>query len=379
MADRVGDRLEATIPLFDGDDAITGVSFTIDVQTGPSGAISGTTVTEIGGGLYLIQTLATTAAGHYTVMVHATTGANQDPYVASWDVDTGWDLTQPVTITNGITRKALRRRVLAKFGDLTVLTATAAGTTTTMKDTTRIVGEPSRFAGRQVLFTGGTTANLGLIRAVTQSSRDTNTITFSQALPSATASGDEAEMTNAHGMGVTFDAVHDAINTAIAIAQSVALVPLLATAADVFDGDDTRSIALPDTFVAVNRVQYQIDATNEWRNLRHAPASGQDGWSVDRTTREVTVAGPLATRINGLNVRVYGYGTPSPLTDDDDLTQIDLDWLLNETCALLALDVVSARAASSDWASRGLLWKQQADERATRLTPNLGPSFVRLR
>ncbi len=379
MADRVGDRLEATIPLFDGATPITGKAFAIDQQTGPSGAISGTTVTEIGGGLYLIQTLPTTVAGHYTVMVHATSGANQDPYVATWDVDTGWDMTQPVTITNGITRKLLRRRVLAKFGDLTVLTATATGSTTTLKDTTRIVGEPSRFAGRQVLFTGGTAGNLGLIRYITASSRDTNTITFSQALPSATASGDEAEMTNAHGLGVTFDAVHDCINTAIAIAQSVALVPLLATAADPFDGETTRSIALPDTFVGVNRVQYQLAETGEWKNLRHAAASGQDGWSVDRTTREITVAGSIADRINGLPVRVYGFAVPSPLTTDDDLTQVDLDWLLNETCSLLALDVVSPRAASSDWASRGLLWKQQADERYTRLTPNLGPSFVRLR
>lgn len=72
-------------------------------------------------------------------------------------------------------------------------TATGAGSTTTIVDATRLT-HPVDTLGyttfATITFTGGTAPNIGLSRTVTIFSATTDTITFTPALPSATAASD---------------------------------------------------------------------------------------------------------------------------------------------------------------------------------------------
>src|SRR5690606_21555561 len=83
----------------------------------------------------------------------------------------------------------------ARFGDLVTVKATATGTETLFIDADTLVGEPSRFAGREILFTSG--PNAGQMRYITGSSRNDSAITLNRPLPYPTQEGDEADITNA--------------------------------------------------------------------------------------------------------------------------------------------------------------------------------------
>src|SRR5690606_27297331 len=117
----------------------------------------------------------------------------------------------------GHTLKRIRRMVLARFGVLVTAKATATGTEPLFIDADTLVSEPSRFAGREILLTSG--PNAGQMRYSTGSSRNDSAITLNRPPPCPARGGDEADITNAYGIGVTFRAGHDAINFAIAVAR----------------------------------------------------------------------------------------------------------------------------------------------------------------
>src|SRR5690606_6049314 len=117
-----------------------------------------------------------------------------------------------------ITRKDLRRMALAAAGNTHALTATANGTTPASVDATNRVGDSGRYAGRYALFTSG--PNAGQVRYVSGYNGSTHTLTFQSALPNSTATGNELELTNAYGIGVTFEMVHNAINWTIRSARA---------------------------------------------------------------------------------------------------------------------------------------------------------------
>ena len=275
------------------------------------------------------------------------------------------------------TRKDLRREVLARFGDLVVATATTDGTTTTLTDTATLFGESSTYAGRTAYFTGGTAANLGQTRRVSGYNGTTQTLTFQTALPAAVAEGDEVELTNAYGIGVTHDGVHRSLNWAIAIARNAALVPAYEEVADTFDGRSARTVALPETWVGIESVDYQHPASAEWKPVKHARKRGQDGWSVDHANRTVIINGDWAGKLDGYDLRLYGYTMQDPLTSDDDTIAIDIEWVTDKATGHLMLDVSRSRAGA-DWGNQALYYEQQARESLTMLTPNLGPSFTRI-
>ncbi len=228
-------------------------------------------------------------------------------------------------------RKTLRRRVLLELGDMKVLRATANGTDSTFIDAINLIGEPNAYIDRQVLFTGGTSANLGVVTQVNGSSKNERALSFATTLPAATMTGDECELINTRGIGFTFDDVHRAINAAIADAAREATV--LAAANATFDRA-TGSIAIPDEWSVFSGLQWQ-DRCDRWRGIIPAGRLGGAGWSVDRVSRTVQIAGDWAYKLDGRPVRLSGATDPAPLTQDSDETVVNPDWLVAEAAAVL--------------------------------------------
>src|SRR5690606_18612708 len=215
---------------------LEGVTFSL-VGFGPWGRrLSVPAPIERGGGVYdvIFRTSPLDRPGSYYVQART----NTDPvqvYESQWMVGRAPSAT-------GHTLKRIRRMVLARFGDLVTVKATATGTETLFIDADTLVGEPSRFAGRDILLTPG--RNAGQIRYITVSSRNDGAITLHRPLRYPAQEGDEADITNAYGIGVTCRAVHDAINFAIAVARDYKLIPVTYETSEPWDGT-TDSIPVP--------------------------------------------------------------------------------------------------------------------------------------
>lgn len=273
------------------------------------------------------------------------------------------------------TLATIRRRVMARFGDVLEVTATAsAADAVTFTDEDNLVGEPGRYAGREILFTSG--LNAGQTRYVEGSSRDTSSLTFSRALPFNVVAGDTALVTNAYGIGITFRAVRDAINYSIDMSRDYALVPAEEEIVDAFD-HETGVLDLPATFVGVEAI-HGIDSDGDYRSIERAQRINGNGWSVNRATGQVAIRGYRGYIADGYRIVVRGYTLPETLVADDDTTTVDLEWLVETATAHLCLDTLLSRQATGDWGSKGMLYQQRADRIRSRLTPVLGPSFVRV-
>jgi hypothetical protein len=266
--------------------------------------------------------------------------------------------------------------VLARFGDLVTLTATQDGTVDTFIDEDNLVQGPNMFKAREGIFVGGQPELRGLVRYIDASSRDNHAVRFSRALPVATAEGDVMDVTNAHGIGVTIQAVHNAINYAIAVAQDYALVPVAYDLLDVFDGDSTHRFTLPDEFVGIEDV-LSLQTNGEWTPVTRAGGPGQYGWYPEFSLKAVSVNGWVGSAAHDKYLRVSGYMLPQELTADTDETTIDREWLINTATAHIALDIVRSIQSSGGWDQKGLMWQSRADAMLARLTPNIGPSFQR--
>ncbi len=233
-----------------------------------------------------------------------------------------------------ITRRQLRRDILTNLGDLRLLKATASLSNVTFIDTDDLVGETDAYKGREVLFTGGTAANLGEIRYVTGSSTTQRALGFGVSLPATPAVGDECEMINTRGIMVRFAEVHNAINQAIRGISGVALSPATTDEQTFARG---TAIELPADFATVENVQYldSYDSTL-WRSVPKAPRINGSGWALDPASRTVVVGGQAAWDLNERTIKVWGLAEPAVLLDDGDETPLDAEWLRVATQAALA-------------------------------------------
>ena len=243
-----------------------------------------------------------------------------------------WLVTTTYACTGGVTRRMLRRMILGEVGDLKLLKATADGANVTFFDTTNLIGENNTYIDRQAYFSGGTVRNLEEVRHVVGSSRDQRNISFGLALPEETHAGDVVELVNMRGTGYQIADVHQALDTALLSARKTAFTPVTQTMGAYSRSDG--SLAIPHDWVLVSAIQWQDDS-GAWRPIRISSRAGGDGWSIDRFARVVEVGGTWGYRIDGATVRLAGAVAPSPLTHDDDSTNVSTDWLKAEAVAIL--------------------------------------------
>lgn len=378
-----GDTLTYTFVVLDTENNdVLGATFPESdyVTADPLGATFPITVEELGAGVYRVSAVTATDAtpGHWFARVTDDT-AIRSVYECEWQVLTNAQAARLYTPAfEGLTRRAIRRMVLDKIGDLIITTATADSGSSTWIDDVTLTGEAGTWAGRELLVTSGTPANIGQVRHVSGSSR-AYTVQFSRSLPFPVFAGDEAEIINTRGGGFRFQQVHRAIDACLATAKVKR--PLMYEVEAVFDRT-TRTIPIPPEFDEIHAVQFRAgdaDAATGWGNVKRGKVLGDDGWAVDHATRTVVIGGGTGTVLDGAAVRLYGLGPVQPLADDDDSVEVNPEWIANAVAAHLLLHAVGGpRALTPEWERKGSLFQQMADRLVDTTRPRRKPNSVRV-
>lgn len=318
---------------------------------------------EIGDGVYrvVVDSKRFDPPGSYYIQLTSQSFPTQ---VYEVEFNTG----QPTNLIGGMSLLTLRRRVMARFGDIITCRATAESSEDTFIDEDNLVGEPGLFAGREAMFVNG--SNAGQKRRIAGSSRTTSGVSFYRPLPYPVMVGDECDMTNAYGMGITFTAVDDAINYALDISRDRAHIPVNYSLSE-WNG---TSIPIPPGVVGINNV-YAIDRNGE-RHTFTKGRGGKSGWFIDQASRAIVLDSYSGSSFSGMEVVVDARALPHTLTQNSDVTHIDAQWLIEQATAHLCLNTMVSRQATVDWGSRGLMYQQAADRLVSRLTPNLGVNYT---
>lgn len=337
---------------------------TFDVRAvGPDGTpITAPAPTDMGNGTYRIA-VATSRfdpPGSYYFALRSTSLPVQ---VFEVEFVTG----QPLAIMGGTTLRQLRHMVMAKFGDVVSCTATQHSNGSVFIDEDNLVAEPGQFAGRDVVFYTG--ANAGQKRKIVGSSRNGSQVTFSRPLPFPVAVGDECDITNAYGIGITLQAVDNAIRHAMTVARRRAHIAV-AYRIPAWAG---AAIPIPVDAIGINDV-YVVDRGGVQRHVRRGN-SRTNGWLIDQPSRSIFINGYEGTQAHGMDIVVNARTLPNMLLDDDDVTMIDPEWLVLTATSHLCLDTMLSRQVTGEWSSKGMLYKQDAERIASRLTPNIGPNY----
>ena len=252
-----------------------------------------------------------------------------------------------------ITRQLLRQYMGRQVGDLTSLTATANGSTTTFVDTTSLVSAVETAKGRDIIFTS--TPNLGIIRRITAADMTTGTLTF--AAVTSTVAGNTAELYNFRGKGWRVEEYHDAINRAIASAFRPYYQPFNAVIAAVFD-DATGDLTVPAGITHVEDLEFE-DPNGIWQTVPQAGGRGQSGWWADQYANTINVRDWRFTSLmDGQNLRLIGWTRPTLMTAETSVTYIDQEWLISKASSLLCL---SALDRDRENYNRGMVFQQEAD------------------
>jgi len=266
-----------------------------------------------------------------------------------------------------ITRAELRRRIGRRMGELIVIRSTLAGSNVTFIDSFNLAVEAGSLRGREVVFTAGTAANIGLVRRVEDNSRTATSITITPALSAVTALNDEAELFHLRSVGPRVDAIHDAINSAItALGPSQ---PTTYTFTAAFDRE-SPTIAIPTNFGRITGLEsHDAGVDTIWRSQ---PAL----WKVDKANRTLTINDVQRYDMDTHLVRLVGMTIADSLENDSETTVIDPEWLVLEAVAQLR-EAGLANASDRGNAERAAFFaRQQADRLRARAIPRALPNSV---
>ncbi len=217
-------------------------------------------------------------------------------------------------------------------------TATGNGTTLTFIDTLNLNHEQSILVNRQGIFSGGTANNLARVVRVESNVKASQTLTFTPAVPSSTAIGDELELWNERDEGVTPAAVNDLINDAILDALEFSPTPITSDAFSFAYADNIIDI---DTQVKVATV---VDGTN-WEVItgvdRRMGDDADFNWvkidsadlEVDRYARTITIKGQNRALADTMQIRVRGANLPVILSTDAATTSLSFEWITHHVAA----------------------------------------------
>jgi hypothetical protein len=251
------------------------------------------------------------------------------------------------------TRAVLRRRVATLLEDITEMTATANGLTTTFIDTIRLGNSIERATGREIMFTSG--ANLGTSRRVTTSDMTTGTLTF--AAVTSTVAGDTAEMYNFRLEGWISPQYHNALDMAIDQAWPLFGTKVTVAAAAVFS-TTTTLIDIPSGIDQLESVEYQ-DTSSLWQEVKQADGRYGVGWSVEADGTDVVIRGEnWRDRLQGRSIRLVGYTRATVLATDAATTTIPPEWIVYKAASILCL----AKKRSPEIYNQGLVYREDAEK-----------------
>jgi hypothetical protein len=350
---------------------VPGATFTVITARRPDGSAFVPVISDLGGGSYRIQiTTQSDQPGQWYLLIADNALTPPRYYDGSWDVDPAYAQTASGS-TTGVTRTTLRRSIGRLVGDLTLCTATANGTTTTFIDTVNLVQGNDSLRGRQAYVSGATnSANIGLIRRVSGNVKATGTLTLAPALPAATVAGDVVELYNERDTGLLVEEIHDAINRGIRAVQGNT-VHSAVSVIGAFDRDDPL-LSIPLDWTYFVKAQWG-DSTGDWRDVPHADLR------VDQANREVEIRHRSRSLAHGSSVRLFGYAPPGTLSNDQDATLVDTEWLTYYAAAQVL--IASAHRSNDTQAllSKATWFAGEADKIRGKTRVRPPGRFVRLR
>jgi hypothetical protein len=225
------------------------------------------------------------------------------------------------------------------------------------------------FRGSELWFRNdqGTAANRGAIVRVLESSMANTSFALGIGLATAPLIGDEAWLYNIGGSGTrirTYDAtINDTINSLGVAGHPIYSAELV----DVWD-ENLTWVSVPDEFSVVSTVDYTGYDDNWIRVPSH-------GWELDVVNKIIALAPEYASEAHGYAVRINGRTPGSPLTNDTDETDIDYEWLTQETAATILL-----QQRDQFKANKGGMLKNNADAIRGKAAPfNLMEGSIRIR
>jgi hypothetical protein len=229
------------------------------------------------------------------------------------------------------TLQDLRREVGKQLGDLLILTATDDGTDTVFYDNLRLTAPDNAYKGRNLYFTDGTALNIGSSRRVQTSVQSGGVLNLTPALPANVMTGDEAELWGIHAQGWLPGEVNDMLKVVNRNAMQNFFIPVEATVTDAFD-PMTGYITLPAAItVGIFDLEY-LRPAGDWSSIDRATNRGGPGYWTARGLGKIIIGGDYwLSAMNGMDVRVIGYGDGAAFEDDDDETLVNPEYMVWET------------------------------------------------
>jgi hypothetical protein len=293
---------------------------------GPLGAF-GFHVTEVGGGHYRIYSNPTTVDGIYTVLVNANDPWGQQ-FNLLWEVDPAPVVPGPVYITPGnrTTLRELRAMLARTAGDYLELEATHDSPANQIRDAFTLVENTDHFRGAEIVCRQGNRLNVGQKRKITSSSYENYMVETLIPFPAPIVAGDRFEVFNFNGRNASRirqydDAINDAIRNAWPQNREKMYVEPIETYSRV------SGIAIPDEMTHIYAIHSNL-VTDGWIDIMPARSPNDVGWWADRSTRTLWLAGGYGYDSDGKFLRIYGYGRPPVLVNDDDTTATDVEWII---------------------------------------------------
>lgn len=262
-----------------------------------------------------------------------------------------------------ITRRELRRSVGRTVGDLLLVTATAAGNTTTLTDILNLGTADNSLIGRIGVVTGGTAGNLGRQVRITANTHASGTVTFVPALPQATQTGDQIEFYNERETATGPDTINEAINDAIRDVRGAYRTKVEGDET-AWSYDTTAGVEIPEEWNGISGVTAK-DWAGLWRPIPWVDIT------IDTIGRKVFLANRSQWLADGLEVKLIGTTEPSLLTSDTDSTEIDPEYLrlavsasILQSTAYRRMNSVEARQDAQTFQGRAGSIRPKARRRA---------------
>lgn len=260
----------------------------------------------------------------------------------------------------GTTLRELRQLIGIKTGDLLILSPSEASSTTdTFKDQAHLSdrGDQSQtLLHRLLYFSDGD--NEGHEAAVTGFSSSARTISYQPASPVAPDVGQTIELWTVSERVGSMNQIRLLINHAIHSVREQAGVEEYGT--DATFNVRTGTVDIPATWRGgefggadwVDRHGYIREISPRWMTV--SPGS-----------MKVTIGGRGGERAHGHTVRLYGYPVAAPLTNEDDETLCDRDWIVESVASALTLgpswranDAAAAERRANFWASQAAVYRR---------------------
>jgi hypothetical protein len=281
-------------------------------------------------------------------------------------------MVETIDPVHGANRRQIRRSVANMLHDHTFATDLVGGETSQFRDPDTLARPTNYFQGMQLLFANDASPNFGHVATVTVSDGPTRALAFEPPTPVATIPGETVEMYNFRGRGTSYDLYNAAINDALMQArQQHYPVPYSFTLTDPFSYTSPY-FTIPAEFTYF----YGIDTIGYGSRLYDVKAGDI---SVDRYNRVITVRGKWGlNKLNGYYPTIRGFAAPALLLDDDDVTNIDLEWLFSEVKAQVLERLVASNMPVGATDRLYLQERNEATGKRAMIIPRFPPGTIRL-